>query len=167
VTVMSAALCVVKLCSLMDVQHFRGTYCWGWRVSQGRKNQVASVVNFQFSLHVWVMHHAGWQLDCEQPAFIDYSFWKLFRCRPVHLFQLWFTVICNRQYIFSPCCNFMFYCFISFHFILPMNEDKRWNYPWNSPWRPIGLWDIEAPAFSRQSAHKCQWTCHPCMLVAL
>jgi hypothetical protein len=24
----------------------------------------------------------------------------------------------------------------------------------NRPWRPIGLWDVEAPTFSRQSAHR-------------
>jgi hypothetical protein len=26
-------------------------------------------------------------------------------------------------------------------------------------WRPIGLWDVEAPTFSRQSAHRCRWGC--------
>jgi hypothetical protein len=27
------------------------------------------------------------------------------------------------------------------------------SYPCNRPWRPIGLWDVGAPTFSRQSAH--------------
>jgi hypothetical protein len=31
--------------------------------------------------------------------------------------------------------------------------------PCNSPWRPIGLWDVRAPTFSRQSAHRCRWGC--------
>jgi hypothetical protein len=31
---------------------------------------------------------------------------------------------------------------------------KRWSYPCNRPWRPIGLWDVEAPTFSRKSAHR-------------
>jgi hypothetical protein len=29
------------------------------------------------------------------------------------------------------------------------------------PWRPIGLWDVEAPTFSRQSAHRWRWGCQP------
>jgi hypothetical protein len=28
-------------------------------------------------------------------------------------------------------------------------------------WRPIGLWDVEAVTFSRQSAHRWQWGCQP------
>jgi hypothetical protein len=36
---------------------------------------------------------------------------------------------------------------------------KRWRYPRNRPWRPIGLWDVEAPTFSRQSAHRWRWSC--------
>jgi hypothetical protein len=28
------------------------------------------------------------------------------------------------------------------------------NYPRNRPWRPIGLWDVEDPTFSRQSIHR-------------
>jgi hypothetical protein len=30
----------------------------------------------------------------------------------------------------------------------------------NRSWRPIGLWDVEAPTFSRQSAHRWRWGCH-------
>jgi hypothetical protein len=33
------------------------------------------------------------------------------------------------------------------------------SYPCSRPWRPIGLWDVEAPTFSRQSAHRWQWGC--------
>jgi hypothetical protein len=35
------------------------------------------------------------------------------------------------------------------------------SYPCNRPWRPIGLWDVEAPIFSRQSAHRLRWGCQP------
>jgi hypothetical protein len=35
------------------------------------------------------------------------------------------------------------------------------SYPCNRPWRPIGLWDIEDPTFSRQSAHRWRWGCQP------
>jgi hypothetical protein len=31
----------------------------------------------------------------------------------------------------------------------------------NRPWRPIGLWDVEAPTFPRQSAHRWRWGCQP------
>jgi hypothetical protein len=31
---------------------------------------------------------------------------------------------------------------------------ERQRYACNRPWRPIGLWDIEAPTFSTQSAHR-------------
>jgi hypothetical protein len=31
----------------------------------------------------------------------------------------------------------------------------------NRPWRPIGLWDVEAPTFSRQSAHRWRRGCQP------
>jgi hypothetical protein len=29
--------------------------------------------------------------------------------------------------------------------------------PWNRPWRPIGLWDVEGPTVSRQSNHWWRW----------
>jgi hypothetical protein len=32
-----------------------------------------------------------------------------------------------------------------------------WSYPCNRPRRPIGLWDVEAVTFSRQSAHRWRW----------
>jgi hypothetical protein len=38
---------------------------------------------------------------------------------------------------------------------------KKWIYPCNRPWRPIGLWDVEAPTFFRKSAHRWLWGCHP------
>jgi hypothetical protein len=29
------------------------------------------------------------------------------------------------------------------------------------PWRTIGLWEVKAPTFSRQSAHRWRWDCQP------
>jgi hypothetical protein len=40
-------------------------------------------------------------------------------------------------------------------------DTKRWSYPCNKPWGPIGLRHIEAPTFSRQSAHRWRWGCQP------
>jgi hypothetical protein len=34
------------------------------------------------------------------------------------------------------------------------NWYKFKSYPCNSPWRPIGLWDVEAATLSRQSTHR-------------
>jgi hypothetical protein len=31
---------------------------------------------------------------------------------------------------------------------------KKVSYPHNRPWRHTGYWDVKAPAFSRQSAHR-------------
>jgi hypothetical protein len=30
-------------------------------------------------------------------------------------------------------------------------DKKRWSYPCNRPWSPIGLWDVEAPTFSLEN----------------
>jgi hypothetical protein len=35
------------------------------------------------------------------------------------------------------------------------------TYPCNRQWKPTGLWDVEAPTFSRQSAHRWRWDCQP------
>jgi hypothetical protein len=40
-----------------------------------------------------------------------------------------------------------------------VKKKKKKRYPYNRPWRPIGLWDVEAPTFSRQSAHRWRWSC--------
>jgi hypothetical protein len=37
----------------------------------------------------------------------------------------------------------------------------------NRRWRPIGLWDVEAPTFSIQSAHRWRWGCQPYAPAAL
>jgi hypothetical protein len=44
----------------------------------------------------------------------------------------------------------------------PTGEPKiSINYSCNGLWRPIGLWVVEAPTFSRKSAHRWQWGCQP------
>jgi hypothetical protein len=45
-------------------------------------------------------------------------------------------------------------------------KKKGQSYPCNRPWRPIGLWDIEASTFFRQSAYRWWWGCQPYALVA-
>jgi hypothetical protein len=40
---------------------------------------------------------------------------------------------------------------------LCQGKKKRQHYPCSRLWRPTGLWDIEAPTFFRQSAHRWRW----------
>jgi hypothetical protein len=42
-----------------------------------------------------------------------------------------------------------------------------WSYPCNKPWKPMGLFDVENPTFSRQSAHRLRRGCQPYALAAL
>jgi hypothetical protein len=44
---------------------------------------------------------------------------------------------------------------------------KGLSYPCGRLWRPIGLWDIQAPTFSRQLAHTWRWGCQPYAPAAL
>jgi hypothetical protein len=41
----------------------------------------------------------------------------------------------------------------------------RWSC--NGPWRAIRLWDVQAPTFFRQSAHRWRWSCQPYALAVL
>jgi hypothetical protein len=44
-------------------------------------------------------------------------------------------------------------------FITREVKSKSWSCPCNGLWWPVRLWDVEAPTFSRQSAHRWQWGC--------
>jgi hypothetical protein len=45
-----------------------------------------------------------------------------------------------------------------FNFVYDSEVRFKKSYPSdNSPWKPIGLWDVEAPTFCRQSAHRWLW----------
>jgi hypothetical protein len=50
--------------------------------------------------------------------------------------------------------------------VLYWRWQRRWDkvresYPCNRLWRPKGLWDVEAPTFSRQSVHRWRLGCQP------
>jgi hypothetical protein len=40
-------------------------------------------------------------------------------------------------------------------------------YPFNRPWRPMWLWNVQAPIFSIQSAHRWRWSCQSYTLAVL
>jgi hypothetical protein len=44
---------------------------------------------------------------------------------------------------------------------------KKKSCPCNRLWRPIELWDVETPTFSRQSAHRWRWGCPGRFLVLI
>jgi hypothetical protein len=46
-------------------------------------------------------------------------------------------------------------------YLLQWQRPIKLSYLYNRPWRPVGLWDVEAPTFSRESAHRCRWGCQP------
>jgi hypothetical protein len=46
-------------------------------------------------------------------------------------------------------------------------KNEKVNYPCNRSWKTIGLWEIETPTFSRQSAHRCGWRCQTYATAAL
>jgi hypothetical protein len=41
------------------------------------------------------------------------------------------------------------------------NQSKKVKLSRNRPWRPMWLWDVEAPTFARQLAHRWRWGCQP------
>jgi hypothetical protein len=53
----------------------------------------------------------------------------------------------------------------TFKSVKNITEEK--SYPCNRPWRPLALWDVEAPTFSRHSAHRWRWGCQPYAPAAL
>jgi hypothetical protein len=48
------------------------------------------------------------------------------------------------------------YCGTQKHCLL-----KKTSYPCNRPWRPAGLWEVDTPTFSIQSAHRWRWGYQP------
>jgi hypothetical protein len=40
---------------------------------------------------------------------------------------------------------------------IKVKERKRDSSPYNRPWRPISLWDVDAPTFPRKSPYRWQW----------
>jgi hypothetical protein len=50
---------------------------------------------------------------------------------------------------------------------IPLLRGKRQSYPCNRPWRPIGMWEVEAPTFFRESVHRWRRGCQPYTSAAL
>jgi hypothetical protein len=73
----------------------------------------------------------------------------------------WLTTKCvNAGKFFAMItgnCDTTYSCRICLH----IYRELQISYPCNRPWRPIGLWDVEVPTFSRQSAHRWRRGCQP------
>jgi hypothetical protein len=69
------------------------------------------------------------------------------------------TAIPARSIIF---CAILVHCIFSQSFLAICKysvwKGKRYSYPCSSPWMPRGLWDVEAPTFSRQSVQRWRWS---------
>jgi hypothetical protein len=49
----------------------------------------------------------------------------------------------------------------SSHFTITNSVLRIHPHFYNRPWKPIGLWDVEAPTFYRQWTYRWQWGCQP------
>jgi hypothetical protein len=78
---------------------------------------------------------------------------------------LWHHRIQKPLRFVSPSCNFVLMLTRSGLFNVrrgpkaPSGGKLSQSYPCNRAWRPVGLWDVAAPTFSRQSAHRWRWGC--------
>jgi hypothetical protein len=73
--------------------------------------------------------------------------------------------------VFAQILSFIFnnYCFVTISYqkiCMGLIKLKKVKPSCNGLWRPMRLWDVEAPTFSRQSAHRWRWGCHPHVLAA-
>jgi hypothetical protein len=63
---------------------------------------------------------------------------------------------CRSVLILASICSWPVSVLSSTFLRLASLWKKKWSYPCNRPWRPIGLWDVKDPTLSRQSAHRWQ-----------
>jgi hypothetical protein len=86
----------------------------------------------------------------------------LFRtCTCVWTFLLNLTTVLFVKvgnFLEATCC----YIFLKFSSVMGKKLEKQIK-----PWRSIGLWGVEAPIFSRTSAHRWRWGCYPYTPAAL
>jgi hypothetical protein len=93
------------------------------------------------------------EVDCQ----ICSNSYLVQRCSEISVTWIPYNYI-NLEKLFAKC---------KFHIGLLTLKGKKYSYPRNRPWRPTGLWDVEAPTFSRQSVHRWRWGCHPYAPAAL
>jgi hypothetical protein len=67
---------------------------------------------------------------------------------------------CRTAALLVPECSFH-HIFFFVTLICSVSERKKLGQTCNRSRRPIGLWDVEASIFSRQSAHRWRWGCLP------
>jgi hypothetical protein len=81
-----------------------------------------------------------------------------------HFWSRFFSASVRNQrysvslYSNSSLQNVNIYC-THFWRTLDMRHVSAWNLSRNRPWRPSGMWDVEAPTFSKQSANRSRWGC--------
>jgi hypothetical protein len=97
-------------------------------------------------------------------------FWNMTLCRPCSACYMLHTsflialfLLLKMESIFSS----ETWCYIPEDITLQQFTCKKKRCPCNRSWRSIGVWDIEAPTSSTQSAHRRRWGCQPYAPVGL
>jgi hypothetical protein len=108
--------------------------------AKGRKEGIFKLLMFSFTyLHLLI--HFSHYFSCQ---------WHLWFVRPTLLVPPHVCIDVSRLVSSGQ----------DFSMLLRFSVKGR-SYPFNRPWRPVGLWDVEAPALSGQSSQRWRWVCQP------
>jgi hypothetical protein len=115
---------------------------------------------------------------CMKALFIFTGFWSSFGrdeqvlSHPIHRARISVHCAVQRHFSFGchPMCNLSRIRYAGRTWadgpISRIKKERIWSCRCKRTWRPIGLWHLEAPIFSRESAHKWRWGCQPYAPVA-
>jgi hypothetical protein len=115
------------------------------RVAETAEPPMPTVVflppSFKYWLHAATLIAGQYSATCDVISLVSWNIETVFVSYVSTCFRMWSRVSCKGG----------------------LGE----SYPCNRPWIPIGLWDVEAAIFSRQSAHRWRWSCQPLAPAAL
>jgi hypothetical protein len=79
------------------------------------------------------------------------AFYNIWYGRPYKYYLNFFPILLSRiaywQNFFPPVPHSLI-----FYILITYKKGKKYSYPCNWPWTPIGLWDVEAPTIGSQMA---------------
>jgi hypothetical protein len=85
-------------------------------------------------------------------------------------FQSWMVLFTKEYFPISVCCFLLLIVLLWYTLKIVhirVVKSVHHGHPCNRPWTPTGLWDVETPTFSKQSARRWRWGCQPYAPVAL
>jgi hypothetical protein len=113
-------------------------------------------------LNLWTLPNASPMLNQSWYSCCISIYWGSTLCY-VYTHQGTYSLPAN-QFVIPPdskqSSSFSKKCIFSVMYLLVLGKN-RYGYPYNRPWRPIVLWGVEVPTFSRQSAHRWRWSYQP------